>query len=407
MHYRARHDVLVRWAPRYRLESEANPIGLEEQLWRRIEVLPMYHRVSLDVSDLIEGHLSLHLAGWGALDLFADSDGGVGAGDIAIAYADVTFEPVTLWAGRRFVTYGPPGGMHVDGGGVSVHADMGLIAEAFVGRPVTPTRTVLLGPQTSFEGAALAYGARIGYSDPGRVGLSAAFTETWGHGIVGSRVVDSVAYWHPGDVEFEGGLKLDVLDVGVLQGQLTARWRPAREGEVDVGYSHLEPGRWIPRWSILSVFETSTFDELVVGGTLRPVRPLALRLVASGRLYDRVQSDEPNLGYRVALYGRVTPDGAGAPSLRAVIDRRDDGVIGYTLLQAGVALDLIEELGVGVDGSYAIDDAGRRESILGRVSADYRPASEWTLGATLSVAATPIAPDELRALFHLRWSESS
>lgn len=407
MHFRARHDMLIRWAPRYRLVLDPNPLGLEQQMWRRIEVLPMYHRVSLDVSDLVDGHVSLHFAGWGALDLFADSDGGVGAGDVAIAYVDARFDPVTLWVGRRFLTYGPPGGMHVDGGGAIARLDLGVFAEVFVGRPVTPTRTILLGPRPSFQGAALSYGARIGYSDPGRVGLSVAYTESWGHGIVGSRALDSVGYWYPGEIRFEGALKLDMLGVGVLSAQLTARWRPVREVDLDVGYAHLEPGRWIPRWSILSVFETSTYDELVVGGTWRPIRRLALRLVASGRRYDRVQSAEPDLGYRVALYTRVTPLRSGGPRLRVVIDRRDDGVIGFTILQAGVALDLIEELGIGLDGSFAIDDAGQRESALGRVSGDYRPASDWTLGLTLSLARTPIAPAEIRALVRARWSESS
>lgn len=407
MHYRARHDVLVRWAPRYRLESDANPLGLEAQLWRRIEVLPMYHRVALDVTELADGHMSFHFAGWGALDLFADSEGGVAAGDVAIAYADVQLEPVTLWVGRRFLTYGPPGGMHVDGGGAVARSDFGLIAEAFVGRPVTPTRTTLLGPQTSFAGAEISYGGRLAYSDPGRLGLSAAYAESWGHGILGSRIVDSVAYWYPGDVHFEGALKFDLIGLGVLQGQLTARWRPAREVDVDLGFTHLEPGRWIPRWSILSVFETSTYDELAAGGTWRPVRTLALRLVASGRRYDRVGSNEPNLGYRMALYTRVRPLGTRGPRVRVIVDRRDDGVLGYTLLQAAVALDLIDELGVGLDGSFAIDDDGERESVLGRVSGDYRPSSDWTLGVTLSIARTPIAPAELRALLRARWAESS
>lgn len=403
----ARYDMLMRWAPRYRILTQQGPVGLEEQLWDRVDALLVYHRVALDMTELADGRVSVHLAGWGALDLLADSAGAVAAGDVAIGYADLRLEPVTLWLGRRFLTYGPPGGLHVDGGGVLARFDFGLTAEAFVGRPVTPTRSELLGPQPSFEGAAASYGARIGYSDPGRIGVSTAYTESWGHGIVGSRVLDSAGHVFVGGVHVEGALKLDLIDVGVLQGQLGASVRPLPALELDVAYAHLEPGRWIPRWSILSVFETSTFDELVLGATVRPLRPLAVRLVAGGRRYDGAQDADGDFGYRLALTTQVTSMSRRGSRARFIVDRRDDGVIGFTILQAGFSFDPIERLALGLDGSFAIDDDGERESVLGEVSADVRPIEGWTFGLTLSVARTPIAPSELRALLRAGWAGPS
>lgn len=400
---RARHDVLFTWSPRYRLDTTTGPLGLEDQLWRRVDALPMHHRVALDASGL-EGRLDVHLAGWGALDLFADSGGGIAAGDIAIGYLGLALEPVRLWAGRRFVTFGPPGGLHVDGGGASVRSSLGVVAEAFAGRPVTSIRATLLGSEPSFDDATIAYGARVGYTDAGRLGASAGYAELWGRGILGSRTVDLSAYWYPGDVRFEAATKIDARDPGLLSAHLAASYRVIPELSLDADYLHVEPGRWIPPWSILSVFETSTFDELAAGAVVRPARALAIRAELGGRMYSSVGQEEPRFGYRAELSARVVPIGEPGPRLRAHVSRRDDGVLGYTIVQGGIAFDPIAILVVTIDGALAIDDQGGRESLIGRASVDVDVAPTWSIGGTFSVARTPIVPAEARGLIRASWS---
>ena len=402
---RARHDVLVRWAPRYRLDTSVDPLGLEQRLWRRVDSLPLYHRAALDARNLVDGHLSLHFSGWGALDLFADSEGGVAAGDVAIGFVEVDLAPVRLWAGRRFVTFGPPGGLHVDGGGASARTEFGLVAEAFVGRPVTPARVSLPGPEPAFDDATVAYGARVAYADAGTLSVSAGYAELWGNGILGSRTVDVAGYWYPGDLRVEAGAKVDVRSPGVAQARLGAAWRAERHVSVDADYLHLEPGRWIPPWSILSVFETSTYDELSAGVTWRPLRALALRGELAGRLYSRPDvQDEAPLGYRAEVTARVLPLPDPGVRLRVLISRRDDGVVGYTLLTAGAAFDPWPRWVIALDGAFGIDDDAERDSVLARATLEVHPADEWKVGVTLSVARTPIVEAETRAMLRASWS---
>ncbi len=403
---RARHDAVLSWSPRYVLDTSLDPVGLEQQMWRRVDTLPLYHRVALDASGLLDGRVSIHLGGWGALDLFADSSGSVAAGDLAIGWVEVDLEPVRLWGGRRFVTWGPPGGLHVDGGGASVRAPFGLIVEAFGGRPVTPTRVSLLGPEPSFEGAAGAWGGRVAYSDAGTLGVSAGYAEIFRRGIVESRTIDVAGQWTPGDLRIEAGAKIDARAGGVAQARVGAAYRIVREVSVDADYLHLEPGRWIPPWSILSVFDTSTFDEIGAGVTVRPLRVLAIRAEGAARVYSAtaMQDDEPRVGYRLEATGRVLPSPGAGPRVRVNVSRRDDGTIGYTVITAGAAFDPLEHVVATVDGAFAIDDAGGRESAIGRLSVDWRPFDEWSFGLTGALARTPIALAETRGMLRIRWS---
>lgn len=405
-HVRSRIDAIFSWAPRYRLQTSADPLGLEQELWRRVEMLALYHRVGLDATLRIDPSASvgLHFSGWGSLDLLADSSGAVAAGDVAIGYVELSVQPVEVWVGRRFLPYGPPGGVHVDGGGAAVRSSFGLYADAFVGRPVTPTRSSLLGPQTSFEGSRVAYGARVGWSEPGTFSASASYTELWAEGIVGSRTIDVAATGDPGPLHLEGTLKLDVASLGVVHAGVGVSAELVRELTVDADYLHVEPGRWIPTYSILSVFETSTFDEATAGATLRVSRTVALRLELAGRLYSGVRANEPTLGYRTDLTFRLAPRADRDPSARVLVSRRDDGTLGYTLVEIGGAVSPVDMLVVALDGALALDDAGGRLSTIGRASLDAVPRNDLAVGATIAVARTPFAESEVRAMVRARWS---
>jgi hypothetical protein len=408
---RSRHDVVLGWAPRYRLEVATDPLGLEQQLWRRVDMLPLYHRVSAAGAFRIDEttSLAIHFAGWGSINLLEDAGGGLGAGDVAIGFLELehrseSFGSISAWTGRRFLPYGPPGGLHVDGIGVGARANVGIFVEAFVGRPVTPSFGSLAGPRTDFGDATIAYAARVGYSEPGAIAASASYAEIWSHGILGSRTIDLASHWDPGPLVVQGGVKLDVAQVGLVQARIGLAVPIAREVSLDADYLHLEPGRWIPSWSILSVFETSTFDELSIGGTVRPVRSLAVRAEVAGRLYTNELPGGPRPGYRADVSARLAPSVGDRTALRVLFSRRGDGVLDYSVVQAGTAIALLEELAVSIDGALALDDAGGRLSAIGRASVDVVPGEHWTIGGTLALAHTPFAEAELRAMLRARWA---
>lgn len=400
-----RHDAILSWAPRYRLDTSTSPLGLEQQMWRAVEALPLYQRISLDGTLAIDEHTSasLHFSGWGSVDLLQDASGGLAAGDVAIGYAEVTHRALSGWAGRRFLTYGPPGGLHVDGGGVAVRTDVGVFAEAFVGRPVTPIRASLLGPQPDFTDASVAYGARVGYEQAGTLAVAAGYAELWGHGIVATRAVDLVASWDPGVVHLETSVKVDALNLGVMQARAVALFSVARELSLDLDYLHVEPSRWIPAWSILSAFESDDFDEAMGGATLRPSRTFALRAEGAARVYTRPTTGEIRAGYRADLSARTMPGPNGGPTLRLQGSRRDDGVIGYTVVTGGAAFDVWQSLVLALDGAFAIDDAGARLTAVGRANLDVDVLSSLRIGATVSLAHTSVADTELRAMLRARW----
>ena len=402
---RTRHDTIISWAPRYRLDTSTNPVGLEQQLGQSVDPLPLYHRVSLDASLAVDEKtaLGLHLSGWGSVDLIQVADGGRGAGDIAIGYVEFSHSPLATWVGRRFLGYGPPGGLHVDGVGAGVRSGFGLFFEAFVGRPVTPIRTGLMGPQPSFTDSTVAYGARVGYEDAGSLAVGASFAELWGHGIVGKRTVDFSASWNPGILQLEGSVKVDALDPGIMQARAVAMLSITHDLQVDVNYLHIEPARWIAAWSILSAFETSTFDEAMAGVTVRPTRTLAVRGEGAARFNTLQSTGEQTLGYRADLSARLTPGADNGPTFRVQASRRDDGVLGYTVVTAGAAVDVWRGTIVSLDGAFAADDDGERLSAIGRGSCDLEVLEDFRVGATLSLGTSPFAESELRAMLRARW----
>jgi hypothetical protein len=403
---RTRHDTVLSWSPRYMLSTTQNELGLEQQLWLAVDPLPLYHRASLDASRSLgpKTSFAMHLSGWGSVDLLQAENGGQGAGDIAIGYVELAHKPLSIWAGRRFLTFGPPGGLHVDGVGVGARTGFGLFVEAFAGRPVTPMRLGLLGPQGAFVGPTAAYGARVGFEDAGRISASAAYAELWSHGILDKRTVDVAATWDPGILQLEGSVKIDALNPGIMQARAVALFDITHELEVDANYLHIEPQRWIAAWSILSAFETSTFDEAMAGVTVRLSRSFAVRGEGAARVYSMPEGGDTTIGYRADVSARMMPGADHGPALRLQASRRDDGDLRYTVLTAGASLDVYRGTYVSLDGAFAGDDDGKRPvSAIGRGSVDLDLLENLRLGATVSFGTTLFAETELRAMLRLRW----
>lgn len=406
---RIRLDTVLRWTPQYVLDVRQTPEGREQSFWRSVDQIPLYERMSLDARHLADGHLDIHMSAWGVLDTTFGVDGeGEVAGDFAVGYARYHRGPVAGWAGRRFVPWGPPGGLHVDGGGAEVRLPFGLMAEAFAGRPVTPTRRSLLGPSPSLSEPTVAYGGRVGYARPGRVAASVAFVERWAGGIRADRLLTLDASARPhARIQANTDIVFDVTSQTVEQATVLVDWLVASRLDVGVGFSHVEPASLLPAWSILSVFEASVYDEGTLSATVRPSRRFAIAVDASLRHY-RFESDLPQdheddpYGYRIGTTFRLLPSAAGL-SLRVGASRRYDGVLGYTVVQGSTAFVVLHPVVMALEAAFAIDDEGERESLLARVALDAPLTDRLRFGGAVDVARTPIAEAELRVLLRLTY----
>lgn len=405
----ARADLYFRVTAQPRLTVEETPAGVEQRFWRAVTTAPLYERASLDAYGLMSGRVEVHLAGWGAIDLAASHEQ-LAAGDLALGWARFAGRAGALWGGRRFVEWGLPGGLHVDGVGAEVKPFSGFTLEAVAGRPVTPRHDGAIGPVGSFDGVAAAWGVRARYLDPGRLALSAAWMERWTEGIPGQRVASGDGVWSPSShVDIRGAVVLDAGGGRVVQARADVLVMPARRWDVSAGWSHADVAALIPRWSILSAFAGPVYDEFFGGATWRVTRGFAVGAEAALRLLDvpgrTLDEQGPALATRFDVRARITPRPNGAQAL-VHLSRRDDGVVALTVLRAagtfpvGARVDAMLEAAAALDGD---DPAAPRSAYYARATAEVRVGAAWRVGATVDGVRSVTSPFELRGALHATW----
>ncbi len=405
-----RIDSVFRGVPRYVLTAADGQASAADRYWRTVTLAPIMARATLDARGLSYGHLEAHLNAWGAVDLAAADPQAYAAGDLAVAWARYAAGPWGVWAGRRFVSWGAPGGVHVDGIGGEVTAG-GFNAEVMVGRPVTPAYGAMVGAQPSFDGVTAAFGARVGWMQAGTFAASASYLERWAYGVAGVRALSLDATFTPTErLDLRAAVAFDAAGGGVTQASADVDWTPASWGLVGAGYAHVDPSRLIPKWSILSVFATQVFDEMRASFTWRPSRVVSLRFEGAGQRYDVPGSnDDARWGSRVEAMLRVTSrDRSRQGTVSA--SRRDDGVRPLTLVRLAGMWTLPRNVGVALEGAAALDDddpSSSRTSLYARAAVDVPLGRGWRVGAAIDGVRSPIALGEVRALAHGSWTYES
>jgi hypothetical protein len=397
---RVRTDVIVRWAPRWVLRAREIEVGAVQRFWHRVDELPMTLRLSLDADRLMQGRVGVHLSTWGTLDLTVDTEGGIAAGDVALGYVDVRLSKARVWLGRRFITWGPPGGLHVDGVGANVDIGRGFLVEAFAGRPVVSRVRTSTGASGNLTQATGAYGGRVSWVRAGFASASAAYVQRWSHGLETDRVVDVDFSARPTNwADLNGGATWDVRTSRPTRAEIGVDLVAHRAFRLLALGSYVDPRALLPDWSVLKAFSSMLYTEAALGGTLRISNGVHLRVEGAYRRSwqpDR-QDAETLSGYRIDAYLRGVPWG-GRPGYRLMVSRRDDGALGYTLVQAAVAFEANQELQLAIELSAAFDDDLTREAYMGRLSGEYRIAAAWSVGAAVDLGRTPTADAELRGL---------
>ncbi|MBI5513344.1 MAG: hypothetical protein HY909_06215 [Deltaproteobacteria bacterium] len=404
---RMRLDALFRGVPRYVLTASERQATADERYWRATALAPWVSRAVLDASGLYRGRVEAHLSAWGAVDLAVSDPGHFAAGDLAVAWARGREGPWSVWLGRRFVPWGPPGGLHVDGVGVEARAGA-FEAEAMVGRPVTPAYGGAAGAQPGFDGVTATSGARLGWASPGRAAVSVSYVERWARGVAGVRALSLDASASPhAKLELRGSLALDAAGVGVSQASADLEWFALRALTVGAGYGHVDPSRLLPRWSILSVFATDVFDEARLSLAWRPSRAVSLRVEGAGQRYATPGAEEAaRWGHRVEGALRVSSSDR-ARQCTVSASRRDDGVRPLTVIRVAGLWTVGGALALALEAALAVDDDGPsspRTSAYTRGSVEVPLGGAWRLGASVDGVRSPLAVAELRGLVHASWT---
>lgn len=406
---RMRFDVIFRGVPRYVLTTQENPASADDRYWRSIALAPLQERFLLDGTNFMHGHVDVHLSAWDSVDLTdpTSSDGRV-AGDVAVAWTKYHRGPWSVWGGRRFIPWGAPGGVHLDGLGVEVRLTEGLTLDALAGRPVTPAYGSLLGGHPGFDGVTAAGGARIGWSQPGTFSAAVSYLEHWAAGIPVRRIAEATFVVNPTRwLNVRGEVSWDLLGLGIMQADVDAAAWVGRTVEVDAGYGHLDPALLIPRWSILSVFVTRTYDEGRLRAAWRILPVLQVGAEGAMQHYDVPGVDAsqqgPQWGSRVEFFVRATSRDRRF-QFTAMASHRDDGVHRMLLLRTAGSFPIWGPLLGALEAATALDDddfAAPRTSWFGRASVEGPVAAAWRLGASVDGVRSPLAASELRGMIHL------
>lgn len=401
---RVRHDTVLRYLPRYELTVDNAAASSSSRYWRRIDELPIYELLSLDADGLREGTTEAHISAWGAWDLTIPEDGDVLSGDFATAWARTRMRPFALWAGRRFVTWGVPGGLHVDGLGVELQTDFGLHVELIGGRPVSAVGTTL-GSHSEFESPKGVYGVRVGYEEPGTLAASVSYLERWMEGIAADRAI-------MGTVSFRPFSRLDMLatatfdvNAGVEEARAQIAYLIVDELEPDIAYIHADPQKLLPAWSLLSMFATAVYDEAELGATVRVSEQVAGRAeLALRHSYVPGGNDADTYwGYRANLLVRWRPV-VGRTEFVGEVSRRNEADTTLMVGRLGAAFEPIHPLRLAATIGVAADEHdSERTALLLRGAAEMPFGSSWSTALTVDVARTPIALEEVRALLRLSY----
>jgi hypothetical protein len=402
---RIREDTILNSTPRYELRLSDTATSSSARFWHRVDQLPVYERVSLDADGLMHGPLDVHILAWGAGDALMPQHGPVASGDFATAYAHAQLlPPLSAWGGRRFIVWGLPGGLHLDGIGVEQRSEIGLHFEAVAGRPVTPVFTTL-GSHSEYEQPTFASGASAGYESPGKLSAGLSFMQRTAHGIVADRTVMGTLAYRPYE-------RLDLLasgSVDVAAGLQEARAQVAYllvdDVEPDLSYVHADPQKLLPSWSILSMFASDAYDEGAAGVTTRFSQAVTGRVEVAVRhayLPGNKQHDDA-FGYRTDASVRVAPVPRGTDFV-VELSRRDLAPTALLVARIAVSFAAYRALRVAPELGAAIDEHDTaRSALLVRGAAELPIDAHWRTALTLDFARTPIALAEVRSMLRVSY----
>ena len=384
-------------------------------------LIPATQFVGVDLEKIGDGNLSLHLYGWGRVDLADRSTaGGATDGDLAYAYISYRFPTANgeIKAGRFIVKEGVAV-EQVDGVAARALLMKGFSISLFGGAPVRLDMTeknkgdYIVGGRAGFRLAGILELGLSGLHEGG-VRLDPDRGVTDDRQMVGGDIWFSPVRF----IDLNGHTYYNAATGGLAEHSYLLGIRPLKPLSIFASYDEQHFRNFFTYSNIRSLFNPDNGGELKsYGGGVTWAVTAPLEVTADYRRYNRASnvnnlfntdsngnSNRYGVGARLTLFDKKVRTGLfwhradGASGFNSYHEVR-----GYGLYDSGRYVTSLDAIGQ----FYRNGIFGRREAYEVIGSAGYRILSELLLSGELSYGRNPQFSDELRGVLRISYNYNS
>jgi len=385
-----------------RIEQRSAP-GFDKQ-----NIVPATQYLSLESSGIGDPNLSLHLNGWGRVDLAdksttKDSDGALNYGYLRYLFPQANAE---VKAGRFFVFEGVST-ENIDGLFLKTGLAHGFAIAAFGGAPVHPDSSVdnrgdyITGGRLSYSALSmLEIGVSTVYENGGMVsGPISKLRDA-------RQLVGGDLWLKPHAVaDLKGRISYDTINEGIAEQSWLLALKTGSNGMLALDYSQYEFKELFAASSIRSLFNPDTPGGQKTAGisyTFQAAKPLELTAA-----YRNTDQDEIGSADRFGLQGRLNLfEDKGLAGLSYFRVNAPSGINSFHEARAYL-LYTAARYSASVDGIVDIyDDSinGQKNGFEIQTSAGYQLIPGLNLSCDLSYSQNPSYDEELKGLVRLSFN---
>lgn len=346
-------------------------------------VAPFISWLTLNAEKLGDGDVSVHLSGWGGMDLGNASFDGRGAGELSLAHLawrDAR-RGVSLTLGRQYLLLGLARAEHFDGLHLAKRLPAGFGVEIFGGAHA--------GPRLTYQSGDWMVGGRLTYAyhhlvKAGISFLQARERETLQRELVGADVVVRPKDW----LEIGAGALWDTIGEHLAQLDLFATSYPTTGVRVALDWRRVVPVALLDKTSIFSVFSNAVRNEAGGDVSWRFGRRVTLGADAHALAFDDGEG-----GYRAGVSASLALGPRLENTLTLRVGRWRGVGEGYTELRAATRHAFTEKFfGVLDVQAYLHDVAtrGERLSFGCTAAVGYEPVRRLRALLAVEAGVTPL-----------------
>ena len=398
--------------------------GLGDQIAEDETLVPVYEYASLRVGDIdapwAKDSVDFRLDAWGVLDPADVSQDRRLSGDLTTASLTNRIGPAYVTLGRQVAAGGAARFTRFDGVATGVRSGYGLGADVYAGLVVTPRfhsrpEYVLLGSRADSMlkhpdalpsvGLADAWvvGGKLSYSRPEAFFAGLSLHEEHARGGLARRWGSLAIKALPTHkIVFGGDGAFDLDAKSLADARVYADYEPTETIEASAEVNHSDPGLFLSRSAVLSVFSLDTFTEAGGELTWRPIH----RLRVGGSAFHTWYSDSSSAN---RFTGRVRAGWGTGDVLVTQLryTRAYEAEMGYHAIRGSASYRIAAPLMATAEvHQYLYDEAvrGSNSATYGSATVEYGDvAKPWKLMFGGFVTRSPFADLDAQAIARLSY----